>query len=235
MRIPYLASSASASLAYAALAFAVLALVVTGCTSTPTATVDPIYRQAGRTPAELSTAWWQWAMAAPSRTSPIEDATGAYCGVGQQGDIWFLAGGSGAAHIARRCAVPAGKFLFFPIITTAYWPAEDEIRYTCEQAMRNAAANNDAARDLFVEVDGVAVRDPMRLRADSGTCFNILAKADPSSHPYQAYPSAADGYWVLLAPLQRGRHTVRFGGRYTAPGERGGGTVEDIEYQLSVE
>lgn len=217
------------------LCIALLALALAACASDHVAAPDLAYRQAGRSAGDLSAAWWQWAMAAPPETNPVEDATGEHCAVGQQGNVWFLAGGFGSSRISRRCVVPAGRFLFFPIITTAYWPAQGEIMYSCDQARRNAAVNNEGARELFVEVDGVALADPKRLRAATGDCFDILAKADPSSRPYQAYPSAADGYWVLLAPLARGNHTVRFGGRYNAPGERGGGTVEDIEYQLTVQ
>jgi len=217
------------------LCIALLALALAACASDPMAVRDPAYRQAGRSPGELSAAWWQWAMAAPPEMNPVEDATGERCAAGQQGKVWFLAGGFGSARISRQCVIPAARFLFFPIITTAYWPARGEILYTCEQARRNAAVNNDGARDLFVELDGVALGDPKRFRAATEGCFDILAKADPSSHPYQAYPSAADGYWVLIAPLAKGRHTLRFGGRYSAPGERGGGTVEDIEYELTVQ
>jgi len=40
-------------------------------------------------------------------------------------------------------------------------------------------------------------------------CFNVLAQrqAAPS-----AYPSAANGYYVMLKPLSPGRHELNFGG-----------------------
>lgn len=212
-----------------------LAAIVAACTAGRMAGHDSAYIQAGGTPADLSAAWWRWAMAAPPETNPVGDATGEHCAVGQQGSVWFLAGGFGSSRISRRCVIPAEKYVFFPIITTAYWPAEGEIRYTCEDAKRNAAINNDGARDLFVELDGVAMDDPKGLRARTDACFDLYDQIDQPHRPYRAYPAAADGYWVLLSPLQRGKHTLRFGGRYSAPGQSGGDTVQEIEYEVMVE
>lgn len=47
--------------------------------------------------------------------NPVSDRTGAFAAEGQPADVWFLAGTfGGAAH--RRCVVPAGRPLFFPLI-----------------------------------------------------------------------------------------------------------------------
>ena len=54
----------------------------------------PGFRLEGHTAAELSASWWQWAMSAPQDINPVADLSGAHCDVGQQGNIWFLAGGS---------------------------------------------------------------------------------------------------------------------------------------------
>ena len=47
------------------------------------------------TMAQLQHEWWQWVMAIPSNDSPVYDKTGNRCGIGQRGDVWFLAGSTG--------------------------------------------------------------------------------------------------------------------------------------------
>jgi hypothetical protein len=40
-------------------------------------------------------------------------------------------------------------------------------------------------------------------------CFDMAAKANISA---KVYPSAANGYYVMLAPLKPGTHVINFGG-----------------------
>ena len=49
-------------------------------------------RAFGRSYGEWSAAWWQWAYGIPVPTNPLFDETGALCGNGQTGKVWFLAG-----------------------------------------------------------------------------------------------------------------------------------------------
>ena len=182
----------------------------------------------------LSIAWWQWAMSAPDEVNPVRDLTGANCDLGQQGKVWFLAGGFGSSKIRRKCTVPAGRYLFFPIISMAYWPSREQLNVTCEASKAAAAVANDSALDLFAEIDGVSLQDPKRYRAKTSSCFDILERVPRELGPYRAYPSASDGYWVLLAPLTKGTHTIKFGGRYKVSGNAYGRMVQDIEYEIEV-
>jgi hypothetical protein len=46
----------------------------------------------GRTYGEWSNAWWQWALSistTPDNNNPLLDPTGASCGNGQSGPVWF--------------------------------------------------------------------------------------------------------------------------------------------------
>ncbi|MER7758707.1 hypothetical protein [Streptomyces sp. NPDC097619] len=65
--------------------------------------------------AALSQRWWRWADSAPEDRSPVRDRTGEHAGWNQPGDVWFLAGTYGG-RVVRRCAVPAGRRLFFPVL-----------------------------------------------------------------------------------------------------------------------
>src|SRR5262249_7983648 len=69
----------------------------------------------GNTYGEWSAQWWQWVLSIPAATNPNLDTTGANCGMGQAGPVWFLAGAFGGTF-TRFCTVPAGKALFFAIL-----------------------------------------------------------------------------------------------------------------------
>ncbi|WP_415879725.1 hypothetical protein [Methylomonas sp. TEB] len=184
---------------------------------------------------ELSASWWMWAMSSPDEINPVRDISGNNCHVGQQGNIWFLAGGFGSSKIKRNCVVPAGKSIFFPVVNMVYYPREENNGFTCEQAKANAAVNNDKAIDLFVELDGVSVKNPKRYRARTEKCFNIFERVPKKYQPINAYPSASDGYWIGLSPLNKGKHTLKFGGRYNSESSAFGRMVQDIEYEITVE
>ena len=185
---------------------------------------------------ELANQWWQWAMASPRPSSPVSDRTGERCANGQQGDVWFLAGGYGSSKIRRKCTVPAGKTLFFPLINMVYWPTPDGVEtFTCDRAKKLAALNNDTAIDLFAEIDGQAVEHLKQYRLASQQCFDVFSRVPAAQKTYKAYPSSTDGYWLQIKPLSPGRHTLKFGGRYNRNSADYGRMVQDIEYELVVE
>jgi len=67
------------------------------------AVLPPGSKADDRSAEALSIAWWQWAMSIPDEVNPVRDLTGANCDVGQQGKVWFLAGGFGSSKIRRKC------------------------------------------------------------------------------------------------------------------------------------
>lgn len=207
----------------------------TAYSSEPATVQKPNFKLEGRSAADLSADWWKWAMSSPDEISPVRDNSGAHCDTGQRGNVWFLAGGFGTNLIRRSCVIPEGKYIFFPIINMAYWPREENNGYTCKQAIKNAAVNNETAIDLFVELDGVVVKEPKKFRARTKKCFDIYDWIPTIEKPYNAYPSASDGYWILLSPLAVGKHTVRFGGQYNNTTSAYGRNLQDIDYQITVE
>ncbi|STQ90783.1 hypothetical protein [Iodobacter fluviatilis] len=192
---------------------------------------SPIAEQA--TP-KLAAEWWQWAMSTPRDESPVADLSGANCSKNQSGNTWFLAGGFGSSKIRRTCTIPAGKTLFFPLINMVYIPARGVKSITCEDTKAAAALNNDTALDLFAELDGKPVSNPRQYRISSKNCFDAFARQPASMQPYKAFPSATDGFWLLLKPLPPGPHTLKFGGKYNRESAGYGRMVQDIEYVLLV-
>lgn len=167
-------------------------------------------------------AWWIWALQFPLENNPITDPTGALSSQGQSGPVWFLAGTFGGTA-ARTLTVPRGKALFFPLFNIFndypcpdpnFQPAPGQ---TLEEFLtEGAAANIDLATDLFAEVDGVPLQELWNYRAHSDlvtfTGHPSLVAIDPCLTG-EPQPAVADGYWVLLAPLRPGQHTVRFGSK----------------------
>jgi hypothetical protein len=64
----------------------------------------------------LPARWWSWAAAAPKGQNPIADATGKFCARNQPDDVFFLAGTFGEENVFRKCTIPAGKPVYFPVV-----------------------------------------------------------------------------------------------------------------------
>jgi hypothetical protein len=219
---------------------AIFLLAITGlacqaCKGPSNAALPSGFELNGLSAAELSAEWWKWAASSPADADPILDASGINCAIGQSGNVWFLAGGYGSSKISRTCTIPYGKYIFFPAVNMAFWPRQENTGYTCNEAKRNAAVNNDSALDLFVEIDGIAVENPEDYRARTQECFDIFERVPDRYRPYRAFPAASDGYWYLLRPLKRGTHTIRFGGQYDNSDHAFGEMVQDIQYSVLVE
>jgi len=70
----------------------------------------------GQTYGAWSAAWWQYVLAQPASSNPLLDPTGANCGVGQSGNVFFLVGTTSGTVTRNDCTLPAGKALFFPLV-----------------------------------------------------------------------------------------------------------------------
>jgi hypothetical protein len=170
----------------------------------------------GRTYGQWAAAWWQWALAIPVDRNPLVDETGANAAQGQSGQVWFLAGVFNATGTAvRTITVPHGKALFFPIVNNVWintLPSDpltaDGIRPLIAPAINDATA-------LACEIDGVSVQNLQRYRTES-PLFNITVPADnvfgsalsAGTHG----PDMDEGYYLMLAPLGAGQHTIHFHG-----------------------
>jgi hypothetical protein len=173
--------------------------------------LDPFGKSYGEWGAE----WWQWALAQPAAINPLLDSTGEFASVGQSGPVWFLAGTFGGAA-ERTCTVPVGKALFFPIVNTVLgagvWdcePTAPGVVCDVRTLKAKAKANIDKVTLHQVEVDGVPLQNyraasprPFSITIPDG---NVLGLA-----PGTYAPQVCDGYWLMLAPLRPGHHTVHF-------------------------
>ncbi|HEY5799626.1 MAG TPA: hypothetical protein VIT92_05365, partial [Burkholderiaceae bacterium] len=207
------------------LARLLLATLTAGCCATAAATppIAPNGTHVAR--------WWQWALGTPNLIESL-DQGGTRCRVGQSGDIWFLAGSFNSGQVRRTCYIPQGKTLFFPLITMSYWPDEPGPAETCARSIARAGFNNDTATGLHASIDGKPLPAAALRRIGTQQCFTVVDRATPSKAANVHDMAAADGYWVMLPPLPKGRYTLRFGGRYNWPGDDFGVSVQDIGYEL---
>lgn len=168
----------------------------------------------GKTYGEWSAAWWQWALGQPADVNPLLDETGANAAQGQSGPVWFLCGvwnSSGQAE--RSIAVPPGKALFFPIINFMWISTVPEDPQTAEGIREIVKPPADAVDMLECEVDGVALKNLAQYRTES-PLFDVFFPAGDiyGIGPATYGPSMDEGYYIMLAPLSAGKHTIHFYG-----------------------
>ncbi|MEV5243071.1 hypothetical protein AB0K89_28745 [Streptomyces cinnamoneus] len=136
----------------------------------------------------LAARWWQWALSAPDDESPVRDKTGEFAGWDQPDDLWFLAGTYGG-RVVRRCAIPAGRPVFFPVFNTqrpVKWFKSDP---------------------MIMEVDEArAFLNGLELPLEVFT-----------SKPFRAagHRRVAWGLWAGLAPLAPGQYVLEIKARTT--------------------
>ncbi len=177
-----------------------------------------------RSYSELAGDFWNWATLADLLDSGEVD-----CSRGQSGKVWFLAGNFGGVS-ERSCTIRKHKQLFFPIVNSLWWTPEDGDTVPEVRAFANGSIN--PVDTLMVEVNGVEVLDVYAYRAQSpagGFVWNNDEFQEELGLDPMDRPSASDGYWILLDPLPKGEHTVRFVGGSTEQGFE-----LDVTYHLTV-
>jgi hypothetical protein len=191
--------------------------------------LPPRARPFGASYEQWAARWWQWALSIPVDQNPVLDPTGEHCAVGQTGRVWFLAGTFGGGPATRTCTVPAGKALFFPIVNAVFVATEPgETEEIAHEVLREHIDQVDVST-LAVELNGVPIPNLGSYRAHSPTFPVVFPEDNPFGVPGGLYPiAAADGYWIMLAPLPPGTHTLHFSG------ELPNGTLLDVTYTLIV-
>jgi hypothetical protein len=211
--------------------------------------LPPNSRPNGLTYGEWSNAWWQWALSTPPASNPVIDTTGANCGVGQSGQVWFLAGVFGTGSATRNdCTVPAGKKLFFPIWNIVNVAINTDCSHSTDtvetlRAFTTPATDAQDPTTYKVQVDGESITNLATYRAGpNNPSFNFInlsvdtvnvafgASCAPGSLNSPPYLAVSDGYYLMLAPLTPGKHTIHF----EVPNPSGGVPLQNITYNLTV-
>ena len=195
----------------------------------------------GMSYADWSAKWWQWVLAIPAVDSPFLDDSGANAAVGQSGPVYFLCGTmeydwDGVARAERSVTVPHGKAIFLPIINGEMSMPEAWDDMTWDDIVAFCSGYIDLVTVKTLTVDGrtIWIGDSYRVattpvEADAPT----YTMPEGGVYPIMAgtYPFFSDGYWVMLAPLRAGAHTLALHGK----AEGDGWTFEtEVTYDITV-
>lgn len=218
--------------------FALSVIVLMSVTISASAQTCPTVIENGKAYEKMSADWWKWAYSFPVSINPLFDETGDFAYLGDRGNVFYLAGVFNVSGMATRTiSVPAGKPIFFPVLNILWdnvgvrppylngkhdTPATFEPMSVPElRAMAGAAV--DEVSELHVTVDGCPIPDLFSYRAKSSPFSFTFPRTD---NIYQLFgydvsgtiaPAVSDGYWILLAPLPPGQHTINFGGSVGNP------------------
>jgi hypothetical protein len=192
-------------------------------------------------PPAYTAEWWQWAYSIPPDQNPLLDETGKFCDQGQKGKRWFLAGvlnESGKA--TRKCTIPYGKQLFFPILNVEQ--SAIEVRngdaFLCEDLGESKADLRECANRIADLVAPGSLTLTIK-NLGNGNVTDLSDKISRvESPPFKIHlpdpnllgytgerldpnPSdaASDGYWVALKPLSPGKYELEFSGSFEVEGE----------------
>jgi hypothetical protein len=201
----------------------------------------------GTSYSEWAARWWQWALGQPANASPLTDTTGRFCARGQRGRMWFLAGTMGGPAVTRRCTIPRGKWLLFPIVNSfsGSIPSDPPEQKT-EAFQRGVVAGVRGATNLSVRLDGRRLRRPrryleystvFRVSLPAGNLFGLDASCQPSPEPDAGCvisPTVDAGFYVAVPPLAAGRHRLHFTGTIPPSAPDGSPTEVDVTYVLTV-
>lgn len=164
----------------------------------------------GMTYGEWSARWWQWAISLPTDNNPLFNT--ADCSTGQLGPVWFLGGSFVSATDVRNCNVPFGKALFFPIVNNECSDLESPPWYGATPEERRACAPLviNTVSDIAAEIDGVPIQNLEAYRVLSPNFYFTAPPNNLLGVPADTGQSVGDGYYLMVAPLRSGPHTIHF-------------------------
>lgn len=188
------------------------------------AVVRPDQALFGKTYSALVSEWTNWFVKEPIATNPAFDPDGRFCDRNQDGKVWFLASTFGGV-VDRTCEIPAGKAIFVSVggAFVSFGPefpsADDPCAQMATEVERvRCDVNNDVPLapeiSLQATLDGVPVEDLFAYRAQSapgGYTLNVPNSSfvtDLGLPAGDRFPTVADGYFLLLKPLNPGTHTL---------------------------
>jgi hypothetical protein len=160
--------------------------------------------------------WTRWVLSTPKKNNPASDLTGSNCAQNQSSEVWFLAGTFGGSA-KRKCGIPFGKAIFFPIITKECSFTEDHDLSTEADLGKRAKEFIDCVVDMQLVIDGIELIDLVDYRCRSSSFSLMFPGHNVYSVKQGRTVSVVDGYWVFLRPLPIGKHTIYFKAKADLP------------------
>jgi hypothetical protein len=168
---------------------------------------------------EWAALWCNWMLSIPRDRNPSLDETGKNCMENQTNPyVWFLGGTFGnIVPIKRRCTIPLGKAILFPILEKEDSFAEDHDLITEGELAQRASEVMDRIVHLEAKIDGIELVQLNRYRVCSRPFDLSIPKDSVYDLPPGTTRSVCDGIWIFLRPLPAGSHRIHFAGRKVLP------------------
>jgi hypothetical protein len=174
----------------------------------------------GKTYPEWVAAFWEYALEFPLEGHPFLDTPDFDFSARQSGHVWFWSAPDGP--LTRTVTLPTGKALFLTLRDTECSSLETpDFDPDLGFGAHTATAQRDCAKfwadhivDVFCVIDGVPVENLGAYRFVSPQ-FQFSA---PTPWIFGdtggVGTSVGDGYYLMLAPMSRGIHTIHYGGTF---------------------
>ncbi len=187
----------------------------------------------GHSWSEWSNAWWQWALSMPAGANAAEGT--APMETGQNGDVWFLAGGFSGGTSSRTITISKGKALFIPILnfyadTTGGFPAAADLTTLAQQVWDGGHPASET-----VVIDGQTIANvssdyfaPITTFTNKDIPLNNVIGDNTYGQDKIKSLACSCGDYLMIDDLSVGTHTVHF----TASNTYGYST--DMTYTITV-
>jgi hypothetical protein len=160
---------------------------------------------AGASLGEWSARHWRWTLGIPLPNNPGLDPTGSTCGLNQTPPVFFI------PRNFPPCLVPAGLFLFVPLVGTECSNRDLAPFYGANEADLRACAHGDVDRytGIVVRLDNQVIAGIGDYRTLTPLIELTLPPGNVLGVPAGPALMMADGYQLMLPPLAPGPHELR--------------------------
>jgi hypothetical protein len=165
--------------------------------------------------------WWRWINSIPKKDNPAADDTGNNCAQNQSSPAWFLVG-TLSKRVERRCDVPAGNGIMFPLINTEVPLAAEPQKYKGTKDLAEAAKSQmDEVTDLEFHITAGKLKDwnisrvltrPYRVTYIPDGIYEVALPKLKVDTPTET-EAVSDGYWVFSEALTPGDYSFTFHGK----------------------
>jgi len=208
-------------------------------TATAPRIVPPDIAYQGKTYAEWAGAFWKWALELPLDGHPFTTCK-RDLSAGQSGKVWYWAAPIDKCPGHIQATLPPDTALFLTMLDAETSSLEDFPFHgdTKADQRSNSIWLANHIHDIFCTIDGVPVTNlqafrfvnpQIRFTAPTPWVFGATGGTGTS---------VGDGYFLMLEPLSKGKHTIHYGGAFHFDaGEIGPDAVDlvqDITIDLTV-
>ena len=169
----------------------------------------------GKSYSEWVASFWEWLLEYPLPGNPALEQENFDLSLRQSGQVWFWA----APDFGERAAtLPAGKALFLTLrdVECSSLEPEDSGFHgdTEEEQAECATFWADHIINVFCVIDGQPVKNIQAYRFLSPQFSFDAPTPWIFGETGGAGTSVGDGYFLMLAPLPKGQHTIHYGGTF---------------------